>query len=299
MRETVAYCAANSGFYRERRRDAGADPADIAGVADLERLPILLDKEAERDLQERSLAELGHPFGEHLCAPIESVVAVALTSGTTGSPTFYAFTEADVATTDELWARALRLAGVRPGDTVLHGFGLSMFLAGYPVARAVERMGARIVPIGAEAGRSGCCGWCSWCGRGCCSARRPTRPTSPSSRPKSGYPRRRARHRDHRLRRRAGAGLPEVRAHIQAAFGARLHDMLGGAHGVMCASCDAPEYAGMHVLGEDTAVVTQLVDPETKAPVAQIDGAVGERVKTSLRWQAQPQHSCARRWATN
>ena len=41
---------------------------------------------------------------------------------------------------------------MRPGDAVLHGFGLSMFLAGYPVARAVERMGARIVPIGAEAG---------------------------------------------------------------------------------------------------------------------------------------------------
>ena len=52
--------------------------------------------------------------------------------------------------------------------------------------------------------------------------------------------------------------------------------------------CASPDYAGMHVLGEDTAVVTQLVNPETKAPVA-ADGAIGERVKTSLRWQAQPQ----------
>ncbi len=290
VRETVAYCAAGSRFYRGRLSDAGAEPGDIAGVADLERLPILLDKEAERELQERSRTEQGHPFGEHLCAPLESVVAVASTSGTTGAPTFYAFTEDDVATTDALWARALRVAGVRPGDTVLHGFGLSMFLAGYPLARAVERMGARIVPIGAEAGSERLLRMVQL-----------VRPRvllcTPSyatylaeQAPKvlgvdadalgieiigcAGEP---------------GAGLPEVRAHIQGAFGARLCDMLGGAHGVMCASCGTPEYGGMHVLGEDMAVVTQLVDPETKAPVAAVDGAVGERVKTSLHWQAQPQ----------
>src|SRR5436309_15878226 len=46
----------------------------------------------------------------------------------------------------------MAFAGVRPGDTVLHGFGLSMFLAGVPVVRALERMGARPVPVGAEAG---------------------------------------------------------------------------------------------------------------------------------------------------
>ena len=59
---------------------------------------------------------------------------MASTSGTTGTPTFYAFTAEDVAVTDELWARALRQAGRRPGSVVLHGFGLSMFLAGYPLA---------------------------------------------------------------------------------------------------------------------------------------------------------------------
>jgi phenylacetate-CoA ligase len=290
VRETVAYCAERSRFYRARLRAAGAEPGDVGGVADLERLPILLDKDAERELQERSRAEAGHPFGEHLCAPPERVVGVASTSGTTGTPTFYAFTEADVATTDELWARALRLVGVRPGDTVLHGFGLSMFLAGYPLARAVERMGARIVPVGAEAGSERLL-------RMALLVRPRVLLCTPS------YATYLAEEAPRRLGIAAaelgieivacagepGAGLPEVRAHLQAAFGARVHDMLGGAHGVMCASCDAPEYAGMHVLGEDTAVVTQLVDPETKAPVPAVDGAIGERVKTSLRWEAQPQ----------
>jgi phenylacetate-CoA ligase len=80
-----------------------------------------------------------------------------------------------------------------------------------------------------------------------------------------------------------------VRAAIQNGFGAKVYDQLGGAHGVMCCSCDAEPYAGMHVLGEDTAVTTQLVDQETKAAVPLVDGAIGERVKTSLWWEAQPQ----------
>lgn len=290
VRETVAYCAERSAFYRDRLRDAGAEPGDIAGVDALERLPILLDKDAERELQERSREDLGHPFGEHLAAPLEDVVAVASTSGTTGTPTFYAFTARDVETTDELWARALHLAGVRAGDTVLHGFGLSMFLAGYPLARAVERMGARIVPVGAEAGSERLLRvaelvrprvlLCTPSYATHLAERAPVVLGRPASELGieivccAGEP---------------GAGLPEVRTHIQAAFGGRVHDMLGGAHGVMCASCDAPECTGMHVLGEDCAVVTQLVDPETKAPVPLVDGAIGERVKTSLWWQAQPQ----------
>jgi len=289
-RKTVAYCWARSDFYRSRMQAAGAEPGDIQTVSDLEKLPILLAKDDERELQERSRAELGHPFGEHLCAAIDDVVAVASTSGTTGVPTFYAFTPEDVATTDELWGRAMRFAGVRPGDTVLHGFGLSMFLAGVPIVRALERMGARPVPVGAEAGserllrigelvrpRALACtpSYASYLAE-----QAPKLLGKPASELGielilcAGEP---------------GAGLPEVRSALQEAFGAKVYDMLGGAHGVMCCSCDAEPYAGMHVLGEDCAVITQLVDQETKQPVPLVDGAIGERVKTSLRWQAQPQ----------
>lgn len=290
VRDTVRYCYDCSRFYRERLSAVGAEPGDIRGVADLERLPILLTKEDERELQERSSAELGHPFGEHLCAPLEAVVAVASTSGTTGSPTFYAFTRQDVATTDELWARALRFAGVRPGDTVLHGFGLSMFLAGVPVVRALERMGARPVPVGAEAGSERLL-------RIAALVRPRALACTPSyalylaeQAPKVlGQPAAQLGVEILLCAGEPGAGLPEVRAALREAFGARVYDLLGGAHGVMCCSCDAEPYGGMHVLGEDYAVTTQLVDPETKEPLPLVDGAIGERVKTSLRWQAQPQ----------
>ncbi len=290
VRETVARCFGGSEFYRGRLQAAGVEPGDLTSVADLERLPVLLGKDDERELQEQSRADLGHPFGEHLCAPLDEVVAVASTSGTTGNPTFYAFTRQDVATTDELWGRAFRFAGVRPGDTVLHGFGLSMFLAGVPVVRALERMGARPVPVGAEAGSERILRVAEL-----------VRPRALACTP--SYAQYLGEQAPKLLGRPAdelgieiilcagepGAGLPEVRAGLQQAFGAKVYDLLGGAHGVMCCSCDAEPYAGMHVLGEDCAITTQLVDQETKAAIPLTEGATGERVKTSLRWEAQPQ----------
>jgi phenylacetate-CoA ligase len=88
-----------------------------------------------------------------------------------------------------------------------------------------------------------------------------------------------------------GAGLPEVSAAIESATGATVYDALGGAHGIMNGSDGAHPYDGMIVLGDDSSV-QQLIDPETRAAVPVPDDgrpAYGERVKTTLRWRAQPQ----------
>jgi phenylacetate-CoA ligase len=88
-----------------------------------------------------------------------------------------------------------------------------------------------------------------------------------------------------------GAGLPEVRARIEEATGATVYDVLGGAHGIINASDGAWPYEGMTVLGDDCSV-QQLWDSETGRPVPIPDDgtpAYGERVKTTLRWRAQPQ----------
>lgn len=288
VRKTVTYVWENSTFYRGRLEAEGIEPGDIAGVDDLERLPILLRKDDERELQERSRAELGHPFGEHLCADPAEVVAVASTSGTTGTPTFYAFTAEDVAVTDELWGRALRQASVSPGAVVLQGFGLSMFLAGYPLLRAVERMGAQIVPVGAEAGTQRLLG-----------IARLVRPRVLMCTPSyASYLIEQQPDTMRELGLRSivcagepGAGLPELRSRIEAATGATVYDCLGGAHGIINASDGAWPYDGMTVLGDDCSV-QQLWDSDANAPVPiPEDGtpAYGERVKTSLRWRAQPQ----------
>ncbi len=288
VRETVAICWERSPYYRERLQSHGIEPGDISCVEDLERVPILLGKEDERLLQERSRAEEGHPFGAHLCVDPAEVVAVASTSGTTGVPTFYAFTPEDVAVNDALWARALSQAGIGRGTVVLQGFGLSMFLAGYPLARAVERMGAQIVPVGAEAGS-----------QRLLDVAELVRPSALLCTPSyATYLIEQAPERMSALKLKSivcagepGAGLPELRKRLEEATGATVYDALGGAHGIMNASDGAWPYEGMTVLGDDCSV-QQLWDPDTESPVAvPEDGtpAYGVRVKTTLRWRAQPQ----------
>jgi phenylacetate-CoA ligase len=288
VRATVRYCYERSPYYRRRLDQIGVAPDEIRGVDDLGQLPILLSKEDERELQERSRSELGHPFGEHLCAALDEVVSVCSTSGSTGAPTFYAFTAEDVAVTDELWQRALRIATVARGDVCLHAFGLSMYLAGVPLVRAIERMGVQAVPVGAEVGSEKLLRIAALVGATvlCC---------TPSY---AGYL---IEHAPEQMRalglRRIvcagepGAGLAEVRGRIEQATGAVVHDLLGGAHGIMNASDGAHPYAGMTVLADDCSV-QQLIDQETGVPVAIPDDGrpvYGERVKTTLRWRAQPQ----------
>jgi len=282
LAKSVRYCYENSEYYRGRLDELGVVPEDIRTPGDLEQLPILLDKAGEASLREQSIREHRHPFGEHLCAPLASVVGVASTSGTTGDPTYYAFTASDIAITDELWARAFAFGGVRPGDGVLHAFGLGMFLAGVPLVRAIERMGVRAIPVGAEAGSEKLI-----------RIARHMRPTAICCTPSYGeYLSAKGDMADLGIRQifcagEAGGGLPEVRARLSEGFGgATVTDMLGGTHGIINVSCSAN--AGMHMLGQDHSI-QQLIDPDTLRPVSVADGAVGVRVKTTLDWQAQPQ----------
>jgi phenylacetate-CoA ligase len=282
VQRAVRYCADHAEHYRAGLAAAGAAPEDIRSLADLEQLPVLLTKTDEVALQAESIERLGHPFGAHLCAPVDDVVSIASTSGTTGDPMYYAFTRRDVEVTDALWADAFTLAGIRPGDTVVHAFGLSMFLAGVPIVRAFERMGARCFPVGAEAGSERLLRIIRQARPRviCCTPSYAEHLTEKADLTEIGI--------EHVLcAGEPGAGLPEVRARLSEGFGgAAVTDLLGGVHGIVNASCSAHD--GMHVLGGAHSV-QQLMDPETGKPVPIVDGATGVRVKTTLDWEAQPQ----------
>lgn len=289
LQQQISHCM-RGGYYQQAFEEHGIDPVAIRSLEDLRALPILVTPEKHRVSQERSLGEDGHAFSTLLCARPDEVVSVCSTSGTTGNPTFYPFTAHDVAVTDTLWIRALRFIGVRPGDVVMQGFGLSMYLAGLPLVRALERYGATPIPIGAEAGTEKLLRMMRTVKPRvlCCTPsyavylleRIPEVLDGLSARDLgvqvvlcAGEP---------------GAGLPEVRETIEQGWGARVHDVLGGAHGIMMASAPTQDYHGMFVLGDDYSVSTDLVDPDTKEPLDIVDGVIGERVKTSLEWQGAP-----------
>jgi len=289
LKKQMMYIYKHSDFYRRKFIDCGAKPEDINSLEDFRNLPIFITKEEHRNGQTETLSQLGHPFGSILCAPVEKVVGVSATSGTTGLPTFYGFTKRDIKVTNEVLARGFWRAGIRPGETVLHAFGLSMWVAGIPIIRALEKMGARVVPVGAEAGTERLLQFIDQ-----------TRPQTLLCTPSYA---------EHLIEKapkviqkdvgqlgikriicagEPGAGLPEVRKKITEAYGAKIFDAAGVPWGIFMISCDSETYNGMHVVCEDHCLYYDIIDPETKKPVEWKDGAVGQKILTSLDWEAVP-----------
>jgi phenylacetate-CoA ligase len=84
-----------------------------------------------------------------------------------------------------------------------------------------------------------------------------------------------------------GGGIPAIRARIEAAWGAKCTEMLGGTDlGVTYwAECDAQ--SGMHMVNMDY-VLTELLDPASGEIIAWEKGARGEMVYTALGRRASP-----------
>jgi len=206
------------------------------------------------------------------------------------NPSFYTYTENDLKINDECWARTFWRAGIRPGDTVLQGFGLSMWSAGIPVVRALAAMGARPIAAGAEGGIERMLMFA-----------RLTRPTALVGTPSLaeyiiekcpdvlGHPANELGIKILVVAGAPGAGLPDVRKRITEGFGgAKLFDSAQGAWGLGNVSCDSKEYQGMHVVSPEHCIWTDLVDPNSKEPVPLENGAVGEGVITAFDHQAGP-----------
>lgn len=290
LRKQIAYCFDNSEYYRAKLQAAGINaPQDVDGFDTFRALPALITKSEHRDTQIESMEREGHPFGMHLCAPVEDVIHTAATSGTTGEPTFYTFTKRDIALTSVVFGRMWKLIGLRAGDTVMQANGLSMWLAGLTPILTLQAYGARTIPIGAEAGVARILRMMEM-----------TRPVALMCTPSLA---------SHLIERapeeigcevgalglkkliiggEPGGGLTSERDRLRAAYGATIHDIAGAAwhNGLISDSEDA--YSGMHVMGDDYCIRYDLRDPETHAPLPLVDGAVGEAIHTGLEYQAGP-----------
>lgn len=110
----VRYVYANSRFFRERLDAAGAHPADVRGVADLEHLPTF-----EKDDLRHDRARTGDPFSGTLCVPVSELAFVTRSTGTSGVPSLFGLCPDEHDRAGELFARSMFAVGLRPGDTVV------------------------------------------------------------------------------------------------------------------------------------------------------------------------------------
>ena len=136
LRAIVARVAARVPLYRERLAAAGVRADDVRSLADLTALPFT----TKADFRDT------YPYGL-LAVPMDQVVRLHASSGTTGKPTIVAYTRRDVETWTEVMARTLRAASVGPGDVVQNAYGYGLFTGGLGFHYGGERVGAAVVPI--------------------------------------------------------------------------------------------------------------------------------------------------------
>lgn len=122
--------------YRQKMEVAGVTPDDIQSLADLKKLPFTY-KEDLRD---------NYPFGL-FTVPLEEVVRVHASSGTTGKPTVVGYTEKDIGTWANVMARALACAGTHKGDMVHNAYGYGLFTGGLGAHYGAECLGATVIPV--------------------------------------------------------------------------------------------------------------------------------------------------------
>ena len=122
-------------FYQEALTKAGVAAKDIRAPEDVRRLPITTKEDFRQN----------YPLGL-LAVPRGAIARIHGSSGTTGKPTFVAYTVRDVATWSGLCARFLVAGGLRPEHMVHICFGYGLFTGGFGLHYGVERVGAAVVP---------------------------------------------------------------------------------------------------------------------------------------------------------
>ena len=123
-------------FYRKKFDERGIKPSDIKSLKDLRRLPFT----TKIDLRDN------YPFGL-FAVPMEQVVRIHASSGTTGKPTVVGYTRRDINTWAELMARSLSAAGAHKNDIIHNAYGYGLFTGGLGVHYGAEKLGASVIPI--------------------------------------------------------------------------------------------------------------------------------------------------------
>src|SRR5687767_2316013 len=79
--------------------------------------------------------------------PVDRVVRIHASSGTTGKPTVVGYTKEDIATWATLMARSIHAGGGRPGMKVHVAYGYGLFTGGLGAHYGAEALGCTVIPM--------------------------------------------------------------------------------------------------------------------------------------------------------
>ncbi|HEY1289555.1 MAG TPA: phenylacetate--CoA ligase family protein [Burkholderiales bacterium] len=262
-----------SAFYRNKLRGAGFDsPRAVGGLERIGELPF-----TEKD--ELRASQAAHPpLGAHAAVEIAQAARIYSTSGTSGAPLYIPLTRRDVEQWREIGRRTYSRNGLKAGERVVTTYGAGPFVAGASL-NAFEAIGAVHIPVGVGNTEK------------LLAALERLQPEALACTPSYAlYLSEKVK--KHSLRRiivggEPGGGEASFRAKLEAAFDARVYEIMG--IGDVAASLwgECPAQAGMHFSAAEFVHV-ELIDPESQKSIELRDGAVGELVYTHLQREAAP-----------
>lgn len=136
LKKIVKYCCTKVPAYKEKFEEAGVKPSDIKTLGDLIKIPFT----TKDDLRK------AYPFAM-FATPLNKIVEMHTSSGTTGQPTTCSYTRKDLETWSTLMARIYASGGTRKGDIVQNAYGYGLFTGGLGFHYGAIKIGAVVLPI--------------------------------------------------------------------------------------------------------------------------------------------------------
>jgi phenylacetate-CoA ligase len=136
LKDALARCYERVSHYRKTFDAAGVHPTDVRDFSDLARFPFT----TKEDLRQN------YPFGM-FAVPMDEIVRIHASSGTTGKPTVVGYTRGDIETWAALMARSIRAAGGRSTDKIHVAYGYGLFTGGLGAHYGGECLGAAVIPV--------------------------------------------------------------------------------------------------------------------------------------------------------
>ena len=123
-------------LHRSRMKERGIEPGDLQSLEDIAALPFT----TKADLRDT------YPFGL-FASPMQDIVRLHASSGTTGKPIVVAYTREDVDVWTSVMVRSFATCGLHAGDIVQNAYGYGLFTGGLGAHYGAEGLGATVIPI--------------------------------------------------------------------------------------------------------------------------------------------------------
>ncbi len=135
LKEQVTWAYEKVAPYRSKMEEARLRPEHIKSLADLKNLPFTVKK----DFRDH------YPYGL-FAVPVDDMVRIHASSGTTGKPTVVGYTKEDMANWTETVTRVAALGGATSHDIAQICFGYGMFTGALGLHYGLENLGAAVAP---------------------------------------------------------------------------------------------------------------------------------------------------------